>query len=75
MKGYSFGYIKKFLNKNILFNSISTELLIKGKIRKMSISEVKIFNKTRSDESRFGAGILTDLKIIFTFFKCLILVK
>ena len=75
MKGYSFGYIKKFLKKNILFNSISTELLIKGKIRKMSISEVKICNKTRSDESRFGAGILTDLKIIFTFFKCLILVK
>lgn len=75
MKGYSFGYVKKYFKKKILFQSISTELLIRGKIRKINISEVKIKNKTRSDESRFGTGVLTELKIIFTFFKCLILVK
>tara|TARA_B110000305_G_C19381840_1_gene610030 strand:- start:600 stop:1268 length:669 start_codon:yes stop_codon:yes gene_type:complete len=75
MKGYSFNYIKKFFNRNFFFNSICTELLIKGKKRKVNITELKINNKIRSDESRFGSGILTELKIIFTFFKCLVFVR
>ena len=75
MKGYSFNYIKKFFNRNFFFNSICTELLIKGKKRKVNITELKINNKIRSDQSRFGSGILTELKIIFTFFKCLVFVR
>lgn len=75
MKGYSFNYIKKFFNKKISFNSICTELLIKGKKRKINITELKIKNKIRLDESRFGSGILTEIKIVFTFFKCLVLIK
>ena len=75
IKGYSYNYIKKFFNKKIFFNSISTELLIKGKKRKINVTELKINNKIRSDESRFGSGILTELKIVFTFFKCLAFVR
>lgn len=75
MKGYSFSYINRFFNKSFFFDSISTELLIRGKIRKVNIFELKINNKIRFDNSRFGSGILTELKIIFTFLKCLILIR
>lgn len=75
IKGYSYNYIKKFFSKKIFFNSISTELLIKGKKRKINITELKINNKIRSDESRFGSGIFTELKIVFTFFMCLVFVR
>lgn len=75
MKGYSFSFVKIFFNKKSLFNSISTELLIKGKLKKKNIIELKIKNKNRLDESRFGSGFFTELKIIFTLVKCLIFVR
>ena len=75
MKGYSFNFLKIFFNKKRLFNSISTELLIKGKLKNRNITELKIKNKIRLDESRFGSGFFTELKIIFTLLKCLIFVR
>tara|TARA_Y100000992_G_C21265953_1_gene493961 strand:- start:1449 stop:2093 length:645 start_codon:yes stop_codon:yes gene_type:complete len=75
MKGYSFNYVKKFFNNNNFFNYISTELLIKGKKRKIKITELKIKNKNRLDESRFGSGILTEFKIVLTFIKCVVFIK
>lgn len=75
MKGYSFNFLKIFFNKKRLFNSISTELLIKGKLKNRNITELKIKNKIRLDKSRFGSGFFTELKIIFTLLKCLIFVR
>ena len=75
MKGYSFNYVKKFFNNNNFFNYISTELLIKGKKRKIKINELKIKNKNKLDETRFGSGILTEFKIFLTFIKCVVFIK
>ena len=74
MKAYSFSFIKEYYEEPN-FDSINTELLIKGKKNNAEIKELLVDNKSRKDESRFGKGISVNLFIIFTFFKCLILIK
>ena len=74
MKGYSKNFLKKFY-KPINYNFIGTEYLIKAKKKNIKIKEIVINNKLRKDQSRFGEGFSTNLSIIFTFFKCVMLIK
>ena len=57
------------------FDSINTELLIKGRKISSRINQVPIKNISRKDSSRFGEGIKTNIIIITTLLKCLIFIK
>jgi len=74
MKGYSKSFLKVFY-KPANYNFIGTEYLIKAQKKKIKIKEIMIKNKPRKDHSRFGEGFSTNLSIIFTFFKCVLLIK
>ncbi len=74
MKGYKRSFLKKNLTEK-KFNSIHTFFLISGKKKKFKVKEIKINNRPRTSESRFGSGFSTNFNIIFTFFKCLILIR
>ena len=74
MKGYSKNFLKKFY-KTPNHNFIGTEYLIKAKKKNIKIKEILINNRLRKDKSRFGEGLSTNLSIIFTFFKCVMLIN
>ena len=74
MKGYSKNFLKKFY-KTPNYNFIGTEYLIKAKKKNIKIKEILINNRLRKDKSRFGEGLSTNLSIIFTFFKCVMLIN
>ena len=74
MKGYSKNFLKQFY-KPVNYNFIGTEYLIKAKKENIKIKEIVIKNRSRKDQSRFGEGFSTNLSIIFTFFKCVMLIK
>ncbi len=74
LKGFSYNFIKKNFN-NSKFNSINTEMLIKGRKKFIMINEIPIKNNQRKGNSRFGEGIKTDLFIIFTLIKCFVFIK
>ncbi len=69
LKGYTYEFVKRNYKKP-KFDTINTELIIRGKRNSYYIDHIKINNNLRKDESRFGQGIKINFFIIFTFFKC-----
>ena len=72
LKGYKRNFLKKYYSKK-KSNLICTEYLLLAKKNKFRISEFKIKNKLRKDKSRFGSSLLTEIIILFTFLKILLL--
>ena len=67
--------VKYFLSKNYYVSKDSKNFKFKLKKKNIKIKEIVINNKLRKDQSRFGEGFSTNLSIIFTFFKCVMLIK
>jgi glycosyltransferase involved in cell wall biosynthesis len=74
LKGFSYSFLKKNFS-HFKFDSINTELLIKGRKISSRINQVPIKNISRKDSSRFGEGIKANIIIITTLLKCLIFIK
>ena len=73
MKGYNLKKINKYFYIYRKFNSIGTGILIKALKDKLFVSQIKITTNERKDKSRFGIGILPNLKILFALVRCLLL--
>ena len=60
-----------------MLKDLGCKFVILGHSENRMVGEtvVDVNNKIRSDESRFGSGIFTELKIVFTFFMCLVFVR
>tara|TARA_B100000035_G_scaffold248312_1_gene217033 strand:+ start:66 stop:722 length:657 start_codon:yes stop_codon:yes gene_type:complete len=69
LKGFTYNFIKKNY-KNPKFDTINTELIIRAKKNSYKVKHIKIDNRLRKDESRFGQGAKINFFIIFTFLKC-----
>lgn len=68
LKGYKRNFLRKYYFKKKK-NYISTEYLIFAKKNNYKVYEMKVKNKLRKDNSRFGNSILTEILIIITFVK------
>ena len=64
-KGYNLSKLKR-KSIAISFQSIGTKTLIKAIKNKLKICSFNIDNKKRSGDSRYGSGIILEIKILWT---------